>query len=363
MPLRECIPGDFHKRLHVRLRNVALVALLLASPGFGHHSDAGLDMDSTVVLEGTVLEYNFRNPHVYIIVAVADDTGDTVEWELQTSSTITVMRMGWTRDSLAAGDDVTFSVHAAFDGRPYGLLNTIQKADGEILATSFYDTSGEPRIESPVALQSASSLEGKWIADGDKLVDYPGGFDGFFRAQLTLNDKALAAQAAYNELSSENPNATCVGRPTPALIVNTLLYPLEIEYLDDGDIVAIRSEFFDEERFVYMDGRDHPSGSDRFDLGHSIGRWEGDVLVVDTRNFADHRSPYQTGVPSGGEKHVVERFELSDDGTRIFVEFMLEDPEYLVGSMTHRRELIYVPDHEMVEFDCDIEATSRFVTE
>ena len=339
-----------------------VAALLVVTPVFSHHSDAGLDMNSTVTLDGTVLEYNFRNPHVYIIVEVEEDGGETVEWELQTSSTITVTRMGWTRDSLAPGDGVTFSVHAAFDGRPYGLLDTIQKDNGEVLATSFYDTSGEPRLASPVADQSATSLEGKWIADGDKLVDYPGGFDGFFRAQLTLNERALAAQIAYNELSTENPNATCVGRPTPALIVNTLLYPLEIEYLNDGD-VAIRSEFFDEERLVYMDGRDHPDINERFDLGHSIGSWDGDVLVVDTRNFSDHRSPYQTGVPSGGEKHVVERYELSDDGTRIFVEFMLEDPEYLIGSMTHRRELVYVPDHEMVVFDCDIASTSRFVTE
>lgn len=347
----------------MRNSTISLAVLLVMMPVYAHHSDAGLDMNSTVTLDGTVLEYNFRNPHVYIIVAVEDDAGETVEWELQTSSTITVTRMGWTRDSLAPGDGVTFSVHAAFDGRPYGLLNAIQKDTGEVLATSFYDTSGEPRIASPVADQSTTSLEGKWIADGDKLVDYPGGFDGFFRAQLTPSEKALSAQAAYNELSSENPNATCVGRPTPALIVNTLLYPLEIEYLNDGDIVVIRSEFFDEERLVYMDGRDHPDISERFDLGYSIGIWDGDVLVVDTRNFSDHRSPYQTGVPSGGEKHVVERYELSDDGTRVFVEFMLEDPEYLVGSMTHRRELIYVPDHEMVDFDCDIEATSRFVTE
>ena len=345
----------------MRASTIPLAALLVAMPAFAHHSDAGLDMNSTVTLDGTVVEYNFRNPHVYIIVAVEDD-GEMVEWELQTSSTITVTRMGWTRDSLTPGDGVTFSVHAAFDGRPYGLLDTIQKDSGEILATSFYDASGEPRLASPVANQSTISLEGKWIADGDKLIDYPGGFDGFFRAQLTLNEKGLAAQAAYSELSSENPNATCVSRPTPALIVNTLLYPLELEFLDD-DVIAIRSEFFDEERLVYMDGRGHPDISERFDLGHSIGSWDGDVLVVDTRNFANHRSPYQIGVPSGGEKHVVERYELGEDGARIFVEFMLEDSEFLVGSMTHRRELVYVPNHEMVDFDCDIDSTSRFVTE
>jgi hypothetical protein len=99
-------------------------------PVYAHHSDAGLDMNSTVTLDGTVLQYNFRNPHVYIIVAVEDDDGETVEWELQTSSTITVTRMGWTRESLAPGDGVTVSVHAAVDGRPYGLLDSIQKDNG-----------------------------------------------------------------------------------------------------------------------------------------------------------------------------------------------------------------------------------------
>ena len=60
--------------------------------------------------------------------------------------------------------------------------------------------------------------------------------------------------------------------------------------------------------------------------------------MVDTRNFSDHRSAYQTGVPSGAQKHVVERFRLIENGTRMLLEFMLEDPEYLVGSMTHTRK-------------------------
>ena len=92
-----------------------------------------------------------------------------------------------------------------------------------------------------------------------------------------------------------------------------------------------------------------------------MGRWDGDVLVVDTRNFADHRSPYQIGVPSGDQKHVVERYRLTDDGTAIVAEFMLEDPAYLTGPMTHTRELIYSPQLEMSRFDCDPNSSSRFV--
>jgi len=110
-----------------------------------------------------------------------------------------------------------------------------------------------------------------------------------------------------------------------------------------------------------MDGRGHPTDGRRFVTGHSIGHWQGDVLVVDTRLFADHRSPYQIGVPSGARKHVVERYRLGEDGTRLTVEFMLEDPEFLAEPLTHSRELLYAPELEINEFGCDPETTRRFV--
>jgi hypothetical protein len=202
-----------------------------------------------------------------------------------------------------------------------------------------------------------------WSADTSKLVSYPGGFDGFFAAQLVLTEKARRAAAAYDPLSAENPEATCVGRPTPAMIVSTGLYPLEIEINEDENTVSIRSEFWDQDRTVYTDGRGHPENSERFDAGHSVGRWEGDTLVVDTRNFADHRSPYQIGVPSGSQKHVVERYRLIENGTRLLAEFMLEDSEYLAEPMTHSRELIYSPHLTLSRFDCDPAATRRFLRE
>ena len=336
-------------------------ALAPAVPAFGHHSDAGLDMNSVVTIEGTVTEFGWRNPHVYINVETAAERGETTEWTLQLGSTITIMRMGWDRESLSPGDRVTVRAHAAIDGRPYGLLDFIEKEGGVVLPTRFDSGSGEPVIAQGGTAASTSTLEGRWLADVSKLVSYPGGFDGFFRAQLTLTDEAKAAQATLDELSYENPESTCVGRPTPGMIVATNLYPLEIEFNEDEDTIMIRSEYFDDERTVYMDGRPHPESGERSIGGHSIGRWDGDVLVVDTAQFADHRSPYQIGVPSGAQKHVVERYRLAEDGTRIVLEFMLEDPEYFVGPMTHSRELIYSPQMQISRFDCDPEVTRRFV--
>ena len=94
------------------------VAVTIAAPVAAHHSDAGLDMQSLVTLDGTVVEYNWRSPHVYIVVDSLDEQGRTVRGSLQTSSTLTLARSGWTRDSLMPGEGVTFSAHPALDGRP-----------------------------------------------------------------------------------------------------------------------------------------------------------------------------------------------------------------------------------------------------
>lgn len=329
-----------------------LLAGVLIQPARGHHSDAGMSLDTLLAFEGTVAAFNWRNPHVYVRVET-DVSGQPIVWELQMGTTNGLTRRGWTRETLAVGDRVRVRAHPANDGRPYGVLETIDREGGIALA---------PITQPPAEpARTGGTLAGTWRADVTKLVAYPGGYDGFFRAQLKLTDAGRAAEAAYDPLSDENPESTCIGRPTPAAIVSSHLYLLGIEIDNDPQAIIIRSEYFDEERTVYLDGRQHPDPSERFRTGHSIGRWEGDTLVVDTRNFDDHRSPYQIGVPSGAQKHVVERYRLIERETRMTVEFMLEDPEYLAEPMTHSRELIYSPHEEMYRFNCDPDATRRFV--
>ena len=339
----------------------AATAIFVSLSAYSHHSDVGLNMDSVTMIEGTVTEFAWRNPHAYFTVAVDDERGEPVEWTVQMGSTIVVTRMGWTRDSLMVGDRVTVGLNAARNGRPYGLVNSVVKAGGLELPTSFANRTAEPLLTVRDVPTRAESIEGLWMADVSKLVSYVGGLDGFFKAQLQLTDAGQAAVEAYDEISELNPGASCIGLPTPAIHVMTNLYPLQIEIDEAAERAYIRSEYFDEERTVYMDGRGHPEGGERTLSGHSIGWWEDDTLVVDTALFADHRSPYQTGVPSGAQKHVVERYRLIENGTRMMAEFMLEDPEYLAEPLTHAREMIYSPEMEFSAFDCDLEATRRFL--
>ncbi len=335
---------------------LALVSAMMATaaPISAHHSDAGIDMESIVAFEGVVSDFVWRNPHVYVLVDHTAEDGQAREWELQMGPVNVMSRRGWRRDTLQPGDTVSVRAHASLNGRSYGIIDSIDRDGGLRLANA---TGGAPTAASA----AATSLEGRWIADRAATMSYPGGFDGFFNALLSLNENGRAAQAAYDPLSAENPEATCVGRPTPAALVSTSLYLMEIDIREEEQTAILRSEYFDEVRTVHMDGREHPDADERFVTGHSIGWWEGDTLVVDTRNFEDHRSPYQIGVPSGGQKHVVERYTLNDEGTHIELEFMLEDPEYLAEPMIHRRQLNYAPHLEMFPGACDPEATSRFL--
>ena len=331
-----------------------VAAFAVVAPVHAHHSDVGVDMESVVAFEGTVTEFTWKNPHVYFIVDVEQTAGPAVAWEVQMGAVTILSRRGWTRETLSPGDHVSVRLNPAKDGRRYGIFQSVEKDGGLALAAT---------AKAPEITPSTTTLAGTWLTDRASMQSYPGGFDGFFHALLKLNDKGKAAKAAFSALSDENPDASCIGRPTPSALVSTNLYLMEIDLTQQNEVIILRSERFNEIRTVYMDGRPHPEPDERFATGHSTGRWEGDTLLVDTTNFADHRSPYQIGVPSGGQKHVLERYRLNEDGTHIELEFTLDDPEFLTQPLVHSRELIYSPHLEMLHGDCDLESTSRFLAQ
>jgi hypothetical protein len=332
---------------------LALTAVLaITAPAIAHHGDSGVDMKTTVVYEGTVKEFAWKNPHVYFVMEMQRD-GKTEKWEMQMAALSGLARRGWTATTLQPGDKVTVRAHPATPGHTYAIVESVTMAGGLRLA----QVAKAPDVTPP-----AKTIAGQWLTDRASSKDYPGGFDGFFIAHLTPNEKGKTAQTAYKSISNDNPEASCVGRPTPAAIVSTGAYIMKIDLKPEQKLAVISSEWFNEVRTVYMDGRKHPDPKVRFVTGHSIGHWEGDTLVVDTANFADHRSPYQIGIPSGGQKHVVERYTLTKDGTHIDLDWMLEDPEYLTKPMTDHRQLVHVPHLQMYFAECDKESTSRFLS-
>lgn len=327
------------------------LALFFAATASAHHSDAGLDMENLTSFEGSITGFYWRNPHVYFTLETMGESGETEEWSMQLGSIPSASRMGWTENTLSVGDQVVTRVHAAVNGRPYGLVDSVDLEQGMISGVNFY---------TPAVQAAATTLEGLWMTDHASLPDGEFEFDAFILAHIELTEKGRAALEAFDPLSAENPMAGCVGRPTPGMLLSSTLFPIEFVFQDE-DTILIQTEYWDEVRVVHMDGRGHPDISERFQTGHSIGHWEGDTLVVDTANFTDHRAPYQIGVPSGAQKRVVERYRLIDNGERIALDFVVEDPEFMASPIRHARELIYSPHVVPEPYNCDPEAASMFL--
>ena len=86
----------------VRPIAIIVAGVLVAGPVPGHHSDAAIDINSILNIEGVVTEYSWRNPHVYFTVETDAQGEGLTEWTVQMAGSITVSRMGWTRDTLTA---------------------------------------------------------------------------------------------------------------------------------------------------------------------------------------------------------------------------------------------------------------------
>ncbi len=100
------------KALERILPRSAFTVILLSSTAFAHHSYTRFDMAKTVTLEGTVKEFQWTNPHVWIQLLVKDPaTGQEVEWSVESDSPNMLARRGWTRKALQPGDKATMVVH------------------------------------------------------------------------------------------------------------------------------------------------------------------------------------------------------------------------------------------------------------
>jgi hypothetical protein len=340
----------------VRMKFALLVALTLGIPQIaaGHHSATIFDRQSVVAFQGTVTSFNWANPHVYIHVETLDDAGEIVEWEIETGATPILTRSGWASDSLVPGEQVTVRANPDKDvDRNHGLLISISKSDGATLTPRSYFLRAADDTSS---LTRAVDISGLWELS---VLDFESYYAAW--AGVPLTEEAIAAQDAY-DIRTENPSAQCIAPPTPSILVAPYLNEIEL----GEDVIFIRNERFNVERTIYMDGRGHPQNGERTNHGHSIGHWEGDVLVVDTASFAENRSPFigrpsrTEGVPSGLGKHVVERFQLSEDGTHIIIDFVLEDSAYLAEPFTGTVLWYYAPHFEYLGFECDPENARRF---
>lgn len=112
----------------------ALLAAWGAMPAGAHHSFAMFDQTRSLVLKGTVAEFQWTNPHAWLQVKVPNDKGGADEWSVELNSTSGLHRAGWKPRTLQPGDQVTVTVHPLRDGTKGASLVSIVLASGEALS-------------------------------------------------------------------------------------------------------------------------------------------------------------------------------------------------------------------------------------
>jgi hypothetical protein len=126
----------------VKLRKLALILVIagllaVSTPLFSHHGAAAYDMSKPVMLKDAVVtKYSWMNPHVLIYFDLKDNAGKVAQWTVEAGSPSAIGVVGWSRNSIKAGDVVTIWLFQTKTGLPVGRLNKIQFADGSLLRDS-----------------------------------------------------------------------------------------------------------------------------------------------------------------------------------------------------------------------------------
>ena len=127
----------------------AAVSLLLASSAWAHHSQSEYDLRGKVEVEGAVTKVEWRSPHAWIYVDVVSDKGEKVNWSFELPSPVTLMRRGWTRDSVKPGDRVKVTGAPAKNFPAIAIANFIRDDSGKPLFTGTTSVNEAERSAGP----------------------------------------------------------------------------------------------------------------------------------------------------------------------------------------------------------------------
>ncbi len=115
----------------------AMGLILVSRPVLAHHGSANFQMDQVSTIKGTVVDYELINPHVQIFLKVEQEGGKAVDWNVEGVSLNMMVRAGFKRDSLKAGDTISVTGHPGKNGKPVLLLMKIMLADGRVLSAPY----------------------------------------------------------------------------------------------------------------------------------------------------------------------------------------------------------------------------------
>jgi len=177
----------------------------------------------------------------------------------------------------------------------------------------------------------------------------PGGLLPYQEWALKLRNERLAQN------SKDHPDAHCL----PLNPVQLWFHPQPRKLIQNTREIVMLAESNGGTRQIFTDGRALPAKDDvqPWWYGYSVGRWEGDTLVVESTGFLDNAWIDENGSPLTNEAHVTERIRRPSYGT-LEVEVTVNDPKTYTRPWTVTANQRLMPDDELIEFICEENNTS-----
>ena len=219
------------------------------------------------------------------------------------------------------------------------------------------------RPESGPPGSRAAQLTGVWVAVGT--FEDPAGPAPWQNTPWPSNPPFTSLGQTESRRLADIKNVVPCQPGGPVFAMQDIgIFPIEI--LEASDRIVIKPENSALPRHIYLDGRGHPPDLEPSWMGHSVGRWEGDVLVVDTigtngrtrgmngvgsnaKVSTDDRNPR---LPVSDQLHLVERIRLVADGEILESEMTMTDPKLYTAPIVVKHYWQRRPDIDILEYYC-----------
>jgi hypothetical protein len=205
---------------------------------------------------------------------------------------------------------------------------------------------GDPRLRDTRVAASVPNISGVWMPQDPtpRMLPVEGGDPPWLPwAEAVFRDRA---QKEAEGTPMWDPTAACYGSGIPRVL--SIDYPHEI--VQTPDAILWMSESQHVFRIIHM-GAAHPANFKPTMMGHSIGRWDGDVLVVDTVGISGRGQIDQRGTPQSEEMRVVERIQRMGDALEYLI--TIDDPGAYAKPWTVRKLFKFGVEDRLAEYVCE----------
>jgi hypothetical protein len=337
-------------------RIIQALMVIFAAPTItlAHHGTAGqFDRSTYLDISGVVTDIAFVNPHSYVYLDVTDADGQIINWHCEMRAATVLRRSGWTKEMFADGTRLDIVGNPSHK-EAYGCyVETISFDGGPAIQRYHQIEEGQAEVSSDRPLRTAEGrpyIDGDWAAAQN--LPPTGEIDPSFSHLRPQALTVTPAGAVAVEANRNAPGDNITGRLdcTPRDVLNDWIYnenPNRI--IQTEGTITLQYGFMDTVKVVHMNMSEHPENIAPSWIGHSIGWWEGDILVVDTVGYT---SAAGRGNFHSEQLHTIERFSLDTKNWTLNRSYVADDSLFW-ENQTAGNDTVYLSDLAYAPYNCD----------